>query len=621
MKDFYKYINDEWLKNITISDDNFKISTFDIINKKNDDKIKDIILNNTFLNKFYQSMINNKSKISNINNIIELIDNIKNLNQLMSILSFFHSINCNIFWDIYVSENFFNSNEQIINLTQGNVCLYDISLYNNDDYNNTLENYKNYMYSMFEILYEKDDTMIKICDKILEFEKKLANIMLNKKDIRNFKDNIYEITLDDFNKEYNKGINLNIYIKSMINLLDNNIDKKHFNKLLIENNLKNNDKNYFKKLDNLLINTDINILKLYIKWVFIDKYLIMIDTNAEKLHFDFYYNKIKGQKKPKSIEKKTIKLCKSYFGDLIGYEFGKKYYNKEIDKYINKMIDNIIDSCNNNINKITWMSIETKKNALKKLKYMKRKVGYNLISKKYNINLSDNLFNNLIKIEYFLTIDNFNKLKNNLNEWNMFSFEVNASYDLNKNEITIPCGILQKDIIDYKIINNKYIFNDYYNYASIGSIIGHEIIHGFDDNGRLFDMNGNLKDWWNNQDKLYYNNLIKKIIKMYNKEGVDGNLTISENIADIGGLQLSLHALYNLYGDITNDNLKIFFSSYTKMWKTKLTNEYINMVKITDYHSLPWVRVNTTLKNINEFYKVYDIQNGYNENDRFNLFN
>ena len=620
MKDFYNYVNKNWLDKTIIDEDKFKISTFNIIENNNNIQIYNIIMNDNKLKTFYNSYINKNNDNKLFYDLLNIIDDITNLNNFIYVLSFFHLINCNIFWYCYVYDDLFLSKNKILYMCQSDLCLYDISLYKNND---ILKKYKEYIDKMFLIVY-KDENMIKnYSDIIIDFEIKLASIMNTKENLRDIEFNNFKLKFKDFNKNYMNNINLILYIKMMMFIMDNNLNINNFNNIIIEND-KNH--NYFGKLNDLLKITDINILKLYLKWKYINNYLPDINNEANTLYFNLYHKLLKGQQKQKSLIKLSINKCKLYFGDLIGKYFGENNLNNQIINYINEMITNIIQSCNDKFKNIKWMKNETKTNAIIKLNNIKLQIGYNNYIKNYDdLFINDNLFMNLINIELFLSKDNLMKINNNTNdynEWLMNAYEVNASYNPSKNIITIPCGILQKDVLKYEIDkDNKYLFDDDYNYGTIGTIIGHEIIHAFDDQGRLYDKDGNYNNWWLKTDNDEYNLIVEKMVKMYNSEGINGKLTIGENIADIGGVNISLNALKNKNKNLSKTNLDIFFKSYACLWKTKLTDEYIKMVKLTDYHSLPWIRVNTTLKNIDEFYEVYNVENGYEKKDRINIFN
>jgi putative endopeptidase len=264
------------------------------------------------------------------------------------------------------------------------------------------------------------------------------------------------------------------------------------------------------------------------------------------------------------------------------------------------------------------MSEKTKEYALKKLKTMNIKIGYPKIIKNYdNLKLSFNnsyLTNNILCIRYNNKI-NFKKLYKPIdkNEWFMNAFEVNAYYSPLYNEIVFPAGILQNPFFD---VNNSI----YENFGGIGTIIGHEIIHGFDDKGRLFDYKGNLKPWWTDEDNEKYKTKVKILQDQFsnykiNGQSVNGELTLGENIADLGGVTFALLALKDYLKDNNmtenKDDYKLFFKKYAENWATKIRDELMKIKLLNDPHSPSIFRVNGILRNIDKFYETYDIK----END------
>jgi putative endopeptidase len=281
-------------------------------------------------------------------------------------------------------------------------------------------------------------------------------------------------------------------------------------------------------------------------------------------------------------------------------DYANKYYNQDIENYMIEMINKVKNTFKERINNLKWMSKDTKVKALNKLNNIKSKIGYSKKIRDYSdLKMSNNILNNMIYISIYETIDSFNLLNKPVDkdEWSMDGYIVNAYYSPVKNEIAFPAGILQPPFLD---INESYE----YNWGRIGVIIGHEIIHGFDDQGRLFDKDGNMKTWWNNEDSKLYKKKVNKIIKLYNNYGVNGKLTAGENIADIGGVRLAIDCLYNISNNI---DFNIFFKSFAELWRCKMTDEILKERLLTDPHSPPWHRVNICLLNIDEYYKTYEI--------------
>ena len=254
------------------------------------------------------------------------------------------------------------------------------------------------------------------------------------------------------------------------------------------------------------------------------------------------------------------------------------------------------------------MSEKTKKKALLKLHKMRFKIGYSKTEpRNYNhIVMTDSIVKNTILINRDNAIYELSKLnkRSNPDEWDTPSYVVNAYYSPTQNEIIFPASILQKPFLDL----DK---SDIYNYANIGSVIGHEIIHGFDDQGAKYDENGTIKNWWSDSDNKNYDIKVKKIIKIYEKEGVNGKLTAGENIADFGAVILPLEALkYKLNRKLTIDEIKEFYKAYATHWQYLLTKESIEERLLSDPHSFAELRVNVPLKHQLLFQKVFEIKKG-----------
>ena len=276
-----------------------------------------------------------------------------------------------------------------------------------------------------------------------------------------------------------------------------------------------------------------------------------------------------------------------------------------------QLVDYLILALGNRINDLTWMSTETKKKAIEKLKNIRYKIGYPDKWRSFN-KLNLDKCNNLIEIifefykfDYEYDISRFYK-KIDKNRWEMSAHTVNAYFHPLRNEIVFPAGILQKPFFDLNA-------DDAINFGAIGTVIGHELTHGFDDKGRLYDSNGNLTNWWTKDDEENFKKKTKYFIDQYNNENVNGELTLGENLADHGGVKISFYALQEKLKDDFLLNQKIsglssqerFFLSYSNIWKGIVTKEEYEKRLITDVHSPNEFRVNTTLANIPEFHMTF----------------
>jgi putative endopeptidase len=301
-------------------------------------------------------------------------------------------------------------------------------------------------------------------------------------------------------------------------------------------------------------------------------------------------------------------MISNIFYDYLGIEYCKKYFLQKSKNYVKKMIKNIKITMGEKIKKLNWMSDITKKKALLKLKLMNYKVGYpNKIINYSKLKLSNNIFSQIILINKYLIKINLKKLnkKPNTDHWSIGSHEINAYYNPIQNEIVFPAGILQPPFFNI----NK---SDAYNYGRIGFIIGHEICHGFDDQGRTFDEKGNLKNWWIKSDEKKYKTKIKLLQKQFDKikienNKINGSLTLGENIADLCGGIIAFSTLKKINKNLTLEDKKEFFISYAKLWRQKIrSKELSNLIK-SDVHSPGILRVNEVLKNMDDFHETFNI--------------
>jgi putative endopeptidase len=574
--DFYTAINYNWIKNKKINDNKAKISNFTILQEKNNKIIKKLILKNKLFKQIYKLTINKKK----FDVILPLIDIIKN-NDFETLLANFTKIGIDHIFDIKVEENIFNINQNILYFDEPSLSL-NKKMYNDKE---TYNKYKNYVYNISNIL--KSYNIIIDVKGILEYEKDINKMLKNLEERR------------DINTYYNL-----LTFTELKKICKFDLDK-YLSKILPNVKIHNiiiGNKNYFTHIK------DTNIIKDYLIFRLIDNCGVFISDKLQKNNFNFYGKVLSGLKKDKSKTKKGISLISNIFYDLLGVEYAKKYFSQQSKKYIIHMIKNIKLVMAERIKNLDWMSEDTKKKALQKLMSIKYKVGYpNKIINYSKLIITDNIFTLLLNINKFLINKNFKQLfkSPDKNHWSMGAHEINAYYSPIQNEIVFPAGILQPPFFDI----NK---SNAYNYATIGFVIGHEICHGFDDQGRMFDDKGNLKNWWNNKDEKKYKQKIILLQKQYDKIKLDNNkinglLTLGENIADLCGITLAFNALKKCNPNLTLDEQKEFFISFAKIWRQKIRPKELSRLIKSDVHSPGILRVNQVLKNIDEFYETFNI--------------
>ena len=574
--DFYTYINYKWLKNIKLDDNKAKITEFTILHEKNKKKIKKIILKNKLLKHFYKLGLSKKK----FDVIFPLIDFIK-FNDLETTLAYLTNIGIDHLFSIKVEENLFNNKKNILFFDQISLSI-NKDMYNNP---NIYNEYKKYVYKYGQIL-KRYNINIDV-QNILKYENKINKLLKSLENQRNINEYYTLIKYNEFKKK------INFDLDKYMSLILPNIK---INEIIVGNI------NYFYFLK------DEKILKDYLIFKLIESSGVFLSDEFEDINFNLYSRTISGIKKKKSKTTKIINMISNIFYDYLGIEYCKKYFLQKSKNYVKKMIKNIKITMSEQIKKLNWMSDITKKKALLKLKLMNYKVGYpNKIINYSKLKLSNNIFSQIILINKYLIKMNFKKLnkKPNTDHWSIGSHEINAYYNPIQNEIVFPAGILQPPFFDI----NK---SDAYNYGTIGFIIGHEICHGFDDQGRTFDEKGNLKNWWIRSDEKKYKNKIKLLQKQFDKikienNKINGSLTLGENIADLCGGIIAFNTLKKTNKNLTLEDKKEFFISYAKLWRQKIrSKELSNLIK-SDVHSPGILRVNEVLKNMDDFYETFNI--------------
>jgi len=380
-------------------------------------------------------------------------------------------------------------------------------------------------------------------------------------------------------------------------------------------------KKYFTSLNVLLSKTDLEVLKLYTYYKLIGSFSTYLPKNIKNERFNFYGKIKSGINEQKKREIQAIDITESLGeGNILGRLYTKQYFPESSKKKVAEMIDNVRAVYSERVDKLTWMTESTKTMAKKKLSTFTYKIGYPDQWEDYT-NIAVNpkeLIANVISN----TLWSHNKMLNDIGKpvdkkrWFMSPQTVNAYYNPLNNEIVFPAGILQAPFFNADA-------DDAINYGGIIAVIGHEFTHGFDDQGAQYDETGNLRNWWTKEDFNNFNALGKRYISYFSAfepmQGVhiNGELTIGENIADLGGLTLAYYALKRSF-EGKSEPAKIdgftwqqrFFLSWAQVWHNNIKDEELRNRLQTDPHSPARYRINGPLKHLNEFYEAFDVKEG-----------
>ncbi|MBC2458200.1 M13-type metalloendopeptidase [Clostridium beijerinckii] len=613
--DFYDAVNSDWIKNAKIEDGKSTASTFDDVENKVTEQIKDII-NNLLINKDAYKENSDEKKIINIYNntlniearnregikpVKENLDEIKSIGTIDDITKLWKDkriLNSTIKFSVEKDIKDVKTNILYISPTA-------LSLGDSDEYTNPTENSKKERkltedyYNKILMLsgYTQQESQKKV-DDMFKFEEMVAPYIKGKKEkatTKNLIDEQYNVyTVAELN---NLAPNLNL--SEIMNYMG--IDKA--NKIILE------DPEWLKAFNKLYNQENLPLIKNYIEIVnllYASNYLSEDFENANKE----YASNMLGITGNVSKEEEAVDNVNSMMGMAIGRLYSEKYVPEKTKKDVESITKDIIAVYKKRIDNLDWMSSQTKKNAIDKLDKLKIKIAYpdswndysKLDIKSYEEGGS--LFQNAMTLRIFERDKMFNKI-NKLVDKDEDQFKpqtVNAFYSATENSIIIPGGIIQGHFYDVNAPKEV-------NLGGIGVIIGHEISHAFDNTGAQYDSDGNLNNWWTEEDYKEFMQKTQKVANFYSQieampgEKLDGNLTVGENIADIGGVS----CLLDILGEMNNANYKAFFESYAVTWRQITTKEYATYALIIDVHSPNKVRVNAVLPQFQKFYDTYGI--------------
>ena len=619
-QDFYSFCNGKWQKSFQLPASDARYGSFNEINDNNLKNIKlilDVVSKNKVaapntdlqrLRDFYNTAMDSakadKLGYAPIANQLQRIESVKTINELMTLKSEFDFLGINLLFAAGVSPDLKNSKRNSFGISQDGFGLGDRDYYYEAQFENIRAEYKKYLANLFMLLGTDGKISNDLADQVFGLEVALTDKAFTRQQMRDI-EKMYNIYSPKTLSELSPTINWADYFK--------NKKMKQPDTLIVSM------VEYIKQLDILLKTTPISVLKTYAKAHLLMQSAPFLSSKFVYAHFSFRGVILSGAKQMKPRWQRVQNTMNGCIGEIVSKEYVKKYFTPDAKIKVNKLIDNLVLAYRDRIASREWMSAETKAQANKKLDLLIRKVGYPDKWKNYSglTIQSDNYWANVCRANKFLTQENLNELKKPVdrNKWQMTPVTVNAYYDPTTNEITFPAAILQPPFFDAKA-------EDAANYGTMGSIIGHELTHGFDDQGSQFDAYGNMRMWWTETDYKNFKDRTTRIISQFNNYvaidtmRVNGNMTQGENIADIGGLTMAYYAYKKslagkkskTIGGFTGEQR--FFIAWAQGWKSITRDEELKRLLTVDYHSPAYYRAFAPLTNLSEFYDAFGIKAG-----------
>jgi putative endopeptidase len=622
--DFYTYTNGTWLKNNPIPADKNSRSSFDELVEKNRHDIKAIIEEaasaknvqagsnaakiGTFYNSGMDTVAIEKQGITPLKLYFEKIASVKTIADVQAVGAFLQRYQVSPFFYLFSNQDSKNSKSVIAQCFQAGIGLPDRDYYfNNDESTRKIrEKYLVHLTKMFELLKDEPAIAEKNAQTVMKMETELA------------KASFTNVENQDPQKTYNK-----LTIEGL-NKLAPNIDwKSYFNQVgyagLSEVNIYQ--PSFMIELSNMMKTVPVEDWKTFLRWHFINATAGFLSKDFVDQNFDFYNRTLSGQEKMEPRWKLILDVTSNSLGELIGQLYVDKYFPPAAKQKMTDLVMNLKKSLKQRIERLTWMGPQTKQEALAKLEKMGVKVGYPDKWRDYSglVISPDSYVSNVLNSQAFEFRYSMDKVGKPVDptEWGMTPQTVNAYYNPNRNEIVFPAGILQPPFFNMDA-------DDAINYGAIGMAIGHEMTHGFDNMGRQFDKDGNLRDWWTKEDSKAFESHAAMLVDQYNKYEVldstfvNGKHTLGENIADLGGATISFNAYkLSLEGKEMPKpidgftNFQRFFLSYGQVWRNNMRDAELRKRVKTDEHSPAKVRINGVVYNMPEFYEAFpDIKPG-----------
>lgn len=621
VEDFFQYANGGWVKSHPIPADKASYGSFTQLRDENEARLKAIveeISNSKGADGTVEQKIDYmfatgmdvekiaKDGVQPLKPYLEKVEAIKDLASMQAFLAEFKSKGMGFIFGFYGSPDAMNSDFQIAQLSQGGLGLPDRSYYfdEGDDAENIRTKYKEHVAKVLTLSGEAESDAKNAALVVFDIEKQLAQASLTRTELR------------DVMRTYNK-MNL-----EQVEALMENFDWKTWFAgvgLPEPGDINVGMPDFFKALDKMLVEVDLNHWKWYLKWHLIDNNVAYLSDDFVNADFDFYSKLLSGQEEIRPRWKRVLDATNGVLSEAIGKVYVNKYFPPEAKQRMESLVANLKLALGERIKVVPWMSDETKVLALDKLATMKTKIGYPDKWKDYStLEIKDDSYlENIMRARQWGYVDMLGKINKPVDksEWFMPPQMVNAYYNPLYNEIVFPAGILQPPFFFAEA-------DDAVNYGAIGMVIGHEMTHGFDDKGRLFDKEGNMKDWWTTDDGERFKGRSQKLVNQFNNIVVidtvmaNGELSLGENIADLGGLNISYTAFKNT--DQFKNGAKIdgftpeqrFFLAYAHVWAQNIRDkEKIRLTKV-DVHSLGRNRVNEPLRNMPEFHTAFGAQQG-----------
>lgn len=619
--DFFQYACGGWMKKHPLTDEYARFGSFDMLAENNREQLKGLIAEiaaqqheqgtigqkiGDIYNLAMDSVKLNADGVAPIKADLEKIASIKDKSEIVPLMAELAHIGIRPYFGFFVDADIMDSKSNLFQLYQGGLGLSEKEYYlDTDDATTDIRNkYKEHIVKMFQLAGFDEAAAKRNMEAVMDIETRIAKASFSAVEQRDPAANYHKMSLDELKKEI-PGINWDAFLSG--------IGAKGITELSVSQ------VEPIKEVEKIINNVPLENQIAYMQWNLMNRSAGFLSDEFVAQDFDFYGKTLSGRKENQPRWKRAVSTVNGILGEAVGQMYVEKYFPAAAKERMVQLVKNLQTALGERIQNLEWMGDSTKAKAIEKLNSFYVKVGYPDKWRDYTkLNIEkDSYWANVKRATEFGLDYMLSKAGKPVDkdEWGMTPQTVNAYYNPTTNEICFPAGILQYPFFDMNA-------DDAFNYGAIGVVIGHEMTHGFDDQGRQFDKEGNLKDWWTAEDAERFNKRAQVMVNFFDSIQVlpglyaNGSLTLGENIADHGGLQVSFQAFKNA---TKNAPLEVvdgftpeqrFFLSYAGVWAGNVRDEQIRVQTKSDPHSLGKWRVNGALPQIGAWYEAFNIKEG-----------
>ena len=618
--DFYHYADGTWLKQNPIPADKSRWGGFSELQERNWFLLHQILdaatnspASNSIVQKvgdFYRSALDTQKReelgLKPLHDDLDRINSLNSTSNLLELLADLHARGIGAIFSDEVTPDEKNSGIYAYEIGQGGLGLPDRDYYLKDEFAKQRNAYSNHVAKMFQLLGEPEaDAEIRAA-RVLDLETELAKISKARVDLRDPIANYHKMTVDSVATNY-PTLQLNVYLASsgMGAIPDLVVGQPEF----------------LAGLDKLLRERPLDDWKVYLRWHLLHSSAPFLTDAAETENFAFYGTVLSGQPAMEPRWQRAARVIDGSIGEALGQLYVEKNFPPVARARMNELVENLKAVFRDRLRKVDWMTGDTRAKALAKFARFTQKIGHPDKFRDYSavVIRPDDYLGNILRANMFETRRELARVGKPVDrtEWHMTPPTVNAYFNAVQNEIVFPAGILQPPFFDATM-------DDAVNYGAIGAVIGHEITHGYDDQGRKFDADGNLQDWWTDADATNFEARAQKVVDQYNGYEalpgmhVNGRLTLGENIADLGGVSVAYEAMERALaknpakrknvGGFTPEQR--FFLSFAQIWRINIRDADAVRLLTVDVHSPGQFRAIGPSVNMQEFYSAFAIKEG-----------